>query len=132
MYFDDPMKLYEALRRAQTYEQDALAEFCAESFHASPDYFLRAVRRTAHFRNLSNIFENIRETRRFEIYDLWRPGQRRGEPRHRSVTDRANIAQFLGQDQIGPQFAQERLVDRINRARFAQRAPDPFIHFAAR
>ncbi len=82
--------------------------------------------------SLSNIFENIRETRRFEIYDLRRPGQRRSEARYRSITDGANVAQFLGQDQIGPQFAQERLVDRINRARVPQRVPDPFIHFATR
>ena len=52
------------------------------------------------FRHPSNIIEYIRETCWLEIHYLWRPWQSLGQPRNRTITDRANVAQFLGENYV--------------------------------
>ena len=81
---------------------------------------------------MPNIIENIGNTRWLEVHDRWRAWQTFGEPCDSAVTDCTHIAQFLGEDHIGPKAPEKRLVDDVNCAVLAQRAPHPFVHVAAR
>ena len=54
------------------------------------------------------------------------------ELRHSAVTHCADIAQFLGQNYIRPQFSQKLFVDRVNVAVLMQGTAHPFIHVPAR
>ena len=69
---------------------------------------------TTRFRDTSNIIEYIRETCWLEVHYLWRTWQSLGQPRNRAMTDRANVAQFLGENYVRAQLMQEQLVDCIN------------------
>jgi hypothetical protein len=80
---------------------------------------------------MTNIVEDIGETGWFQIQHARRSRKRFGQPRDRSITDGAYVAQLLGEDHVRPQLAQERLIDRIDRAVAAQSAAHPFIHFLA-
>ena len=108
---------------------------CAHRFNPSrqsPHDLLGALGHAARFPNPPDVVENIVETGRLQAHNLRRTGQSRGQSRDRAVADGANVAEFLGQDHIRPQFAQKRLVDGINGSVLAQGAFDPFIDFFAR
>jgi len=76
-----------------------------------------------YFSKISERLEGSRFT------NLWRPGHAAASRRTVSVNDGANIAQFWVRIRSGRSSRQQRLVDRINRARLRARAPHPFIHF---
>src|SRR5260370_34108214 len=80
---------------------------------------------------MTNILDNIGETGWFQVHKSWRSGQSFSEPGYRAVTDRTHVTQFLGEDHIRTQRAQERLIDRVDRPLLAQRAAHPFIHLPA-
>ena len=83
-------------------------------------------------RDAPNVVENISQTRWLEVHHLRRTRQSLREFRDSAVTDRANVAQFLGQNYVRLQFSQKRFVDRVNRSVLTQCPAHPLVHFAAR
>ena len=96
------------------------------------DQFLCAFARIARISDASNIAENIGQTCWLEVHYSRRTRQSLRELRHSPVTDRADVAQFLGQNYVRLQFSQKRFVDRVNRAVVMQCTAHPLVHFAAR
>lgn len=92
----------------------------------------RALRHIARFRDASNIIEYVREASWLEVHYLWWAWQSLGEPGHSAITNRADIAQFLGENYIGTQLTKKRLIDCINRPVIMQRAAHPLVDFATR
>ena len=93
---------------------------------------VRPLGHTADFGHLADILQNIRQTRWLKIHDHWRSGQCRRQTSHCSISDCADVAQFLSENEVGPQLPQKGLVDCVNGAVLAQSAPDPGVHFVAR
>src|SRR4029453_2171301 len=100
-----------------------------DTFRQSGDDLMRALRHTARFSDASNIVENVRKACWLKVHYLWRTWQGLGEPRNRAITDRADVAQFLGKNYVRAQVPQKRLVDCVNCAFVAQCPPHPLINF---
>src|SRR5207237_3502092 len=75
-----------------------------------------------------DVLEDVGKTRWLQIHYLGRPRQRGCKRRNRTVIDRADIAQMLGQNKVGSQAAQKRFVHAVERARGGERRPDPAIY----
>ena len=95
-------------------------------------YFVASLGHIANGGDLANVRENIGEARWLEVHHHGRPGQGGGETRHRAIADRANVAEFLRENDIGTQLAQKRFVDGVNGAVFAQSLPHSGVDFVAR
>lgn len=84
--------------------------------------FLRADLDAACVCDTSNIIEYVREARWLKVHHLRWTWQSLGKSCNCAVTDRANVAQFLGKDYTGAQLTQKRLIDCVNRPVILQRA----------
>lgn len=83
-------------------------------------------------RDSSNIIEYIREACGFEVHYLWPAWQSLGESRNRTITDGANVTQFLGENYIRLQLTQKLFIDSVNCAVITQCPPHPLIDFSTR
>src|SRR5262249_12387526 len=107
----------------------------AHRFNTSRQFchnFFCALDHVTNFRHATNVIENIEQTGGFEIHEFRWTGQSFCQSCDCSVTDRADVAQFLCQDHVRTDFSQQLLVDCVNGAVTAQRAADPVIDFTAR
>jgi len=105
-------------------------EACSEPIHSTPHCFrfdpiiglmrlIRALVHAAHFGDTSNIIENIRQTRRLEVYHFRRP-ESLCEPRHSA--ERQHIHRTIVGQITSAQLAQQRLIDGVKSCRSRQRA----------
>jgi len=78
------------------------------------------------------VVEDVGESRRLEVDDDRRPGQRRGERGHGVVADRADVAEPLRDDHVRAQLAQQRFVEGIECAAARERLPHPAVGRGAR
>jgi hypothetical protein len=103
-----------------------------DTFGQSGDDLMRPFRHSARFSDASNVIENVREACWLKVHHLWWTGQSFGKPGNSAITDRADVAQFLGKNYIGSQLTQKRLVNCINCPVITQCAAHPLVDFATR
>ena len=80
----------------------------------------------------AHVLHDVGEARRIEVDDTRRPGKRRGERLHARVADGAHVAQPLGDEDVGLEAAEERLVERVERAAPLERLAHPAVDLGAR
>jgi hypothetical protein len=93
---------------------------------------MRALRHTASFGDASNIIENVREACWLKVHYLWRTWQSFGEPSNSAITNRTDVAQFLGENYVGAQLTQKRLINCIDCPVITQCTSHPLVHFGTR
>ena len=75
--------------------------------------------------------EHVLETRRLEVHDARRPGQRARGVAHFGVGDRADVAEGLRHEQVGPQRLERRQVERVERLLRLQPLADQRVDLGA-